>query len=384
MVAISVKGNVLERLWRSRGFDAESLSKACEIEVERLREIAGSGKASLGELERIADATRVTLTEILAGQFLPHREVVDYRTRRSLKPKPSALLFEALEIVQNRIEALRDEDIAPSVSADVCNIFNEHKTSRKCAAAFRKLIGIDVESPSYKRDKLLYWKTRIEKLGVIISYFDLGAAAEGFAISEDSVAAIVVSSSSKSKESKLFGILHEFAHIIRRESAISDHSWKQSTEAWCNKFAAHCLMPARDFARFYRSADLEQILDQDVMAGLSMISKRYGASMQAAAYHLDNLGLGSGDYGSQYHSLVKSGFEYSELESMVEMESGNKNTHFYKKINDLGVAYINSVGAAVRSNRIDKYQASDLLGTKYKYIEPLIGHAEKRLIAYSD
>ena len=50
-----------------------------------------------------------------------------------------------------------------------------------------------------------------------------------------------------SQQLSLSRCFHEYAHLLLRQSAITDHRSRDGNEVYCNKFAAYFLMPAREF-----------------------------------------------------------------------------------------------------------------------------------------
>ncbi|MER8767159.1 XRE family transcriptional regulator [Mesorhizobium sp. M0092] len=91
-----------------------------------------------------------------------------------------------------------------------------------------------------------------------------------------------------------FTLVHEFAHILLRQSALSSYprfgngSSLKKVEGWCNRFAAAFLMPADSVTAFMGSfpEGSQSIAD----AQLASVSARYAVSPHAALIRLVNLG----------------------------------------------------------------------------------------------
>ncbi|MHA7857120.1 MAG: ImmA/IrrE family metallo-endopeptidase [Henriciella sp.] len=378
MANLQISGSDVRTLWIDRGLTDDQIADKTGIDKNRLDEILATDSAGVTEIQKLADVMRLTLTDVLVGTSPPSRTLTDFRTEGSGFPTNTPELAQTIEIMNSRLDFLLDEDlylgaIVPKELSDAVA-----RGPEIAASKLREILGID-EAPN-RLTKFILWKTRIEMMGVMCATLPLGGAARGLAIYEAPNAAIVIASEEKTDGAKLFSLLHEFAHICRRESAISDQSWSKQTERWCNQFAAFALMPRESFAPMAQRAHDSGLLERDFWTVLRDLSDSFGASMMAVAYHLDSLGIGNGNSGIRYSSR----YSFSEfLSDDDEATGGGSDTHLYTRINDFGLVYIKSIETGLNSETIDRYEVADALGIKYKFIDPLFEKVRDRSNNYA-
>lgn len=138
-------------------------------------------------------------------------------------------------------------------------------------------------------------RNRVESRGVMVSLQDMGTdSCRGFSIPSSLIPMIVVNKSFRLGSVRSYTLLHELAHLIRGEEAVCD-SPDDSTERWCDKFAAVFLMPD-DHLRSYSYKWLKKDwFEADDIDSVRRISKRYKASYHAVAIRLKELGMAGQD-----------------------------------------------------------------------------------------
>lgn len=387
MAKLEIDGLNVQALWRSRGLTDLELSERTGISSERIEQIIDSNSGKVGELEKIARCTKLTLTDILVGQAPSKLPTTDFRTLGSNEPKTSPELEHAIETLSARIEFLL-EDVVPSRTfANVVDLPDaKNATAHDAAAEVRSILRVtDSLQQKNLSNSFLFWRTRIEQRGVLCSTMPLGKAARGFSIYQMPIAAIVVASEEKNEGAKLFSLCHELGHLLRRESAISDQSWSKATERWCNSFAAFLIMPEPSFVLAAKRFNASQRVSDDLKNLLRDLAEAFGVSLSAVAYHMDAIGIGNGDVGSRFSSWSKLSSSEFELEEDDEEESGSgggPDTHFYAKMNDYGLTYIQLVQSVLASGRMSRYEAADALNIRNKYIDGLFERAHQRVLSY--
>lgn len=100
------------------------------------------------------------------------------------------------------------------------------------------------------------WRMHVEALGVLVFQMDRVSPDEvsGFAISEEILPVIAISRKRTRFNRRTFGLLHEFAHLMLRQSGVSDLDVDasrppedQRVEVFCNHVAAAALIPRERF-----------------------------------------------------------------------------------------------------------------------------------------
>ncbi len=166
----------------------------------------------------------------------------------------------------------------------------------------RERLGVSLEIQSNAQsesDAYGLWRRAIERVGVFV--FQTGKVAvqemRGFALPNKYAPALVVNSKDYYRP-KSFTLLHELAHVVIGEAAVSgagEHAFlvnpNRQAERFCNQVAAESLVPASDFAaRLPR--DWSQ-RDDEVVANLA---RRYWVSRDVIRLRIVELGYAPQEY----------------------------------------------------------------------------------------
>lgn len=130
---------------------------------------------------------------------------------------------------------------------------------RAAAAEFRKLIGVTLTAQNTcenAKAAFRLWREKIEAAGVFVFQIPKIAIEEmrGCAL-PDKYAPVAIINSADADAAKSFTLIHETAHLLLGESAITGGMWEfdqspqMGTEAFCNRFAAEVLVPAEAFQK---------------------------------------------------------------------------------------------------------------------------------------
>lgn len=154
--------------------------------------------------------------------------------------------------------------------------------------------------PAGRRDEwavLRDWVDAIHRTGVYYSTRTLDdPSVRGFCISLGSHA-IVVADTRDSAPARLFTAIHEYVHLWLNEPGVCGFDDESSTEWWCNRVAAACLLPVDVMARANWSA--LRAGGDSADSALAGFSKSVGVSQQAilirakALHLLDERAYGS-------------------------------------------------------------------------------------------
>lgn len=141
-------------------------------------------------------------------------------------------------------------------------------------------------------------KIKLESIGILIlKNSDLGKCnARGLCIYNELLPIIILSS--EAPNGSTFTLCHEFAHIILRQSAVSNgivrsQNQVNAIEAWCNRFAGAFLMPQIYLSGFINpSRKLAEINDGD----LTRLANKFAVSRHAMLVRLVQLDIVEADY----------------------------------------------------------------------------------------
>jgi Zn-dependent peptidase ImmA (M78 family) len=138
------------------------------------------------------------------------------------------------------------------------------------------------------------WRSALERAGHLVFLFSLGKdSCRGFSLWDD-FAPVVAVNTAWNEPARIFTLFHEMGHLITRTSSACVESVRTSSktdpvERWCERFAAHVLMPTRDLEaalqRYGWSANAH-ITDLSVA---SRVASRYKVSLRAAVIRLIEL-----------------------------------------------------------------------------------------------
>lgn len=139
------------------------------------------------------------------------------------------------------------------------------------------------------------WRSRLEAKGVFVFFLPLGRESVlGFSLFDTAAPLIAINTTRWSARSRIFSMLHEFAHLASRTSSVCmDVSQRflprdgDRVERWCEMVAASVLMPWDEVARFL-ATNLRMRPGQKVssLEQLYRIANNFGASARAAALRL--------------------------------------------------------------------------------------------------
>lgn len=238
--------------------------------------------------------------------------------------------------------------------------------AERVAESAREVLEFPVEEqariPGADRDKLVQaLRKKIERLNILtLRTSDLKkVGVRGFCLAEFPLPVIVISSESPRAQS--FTLMHEFAHLTLKVSALSGYVTKKGgtadarrVEEWCNKFAAAFLMPATALSNMLVKPDRPAPAIPD--ATVRHIANAFSVSDHAALIRLVTLRYVDPEY---YWDVKKP--EFDDLEA--HFKGGGKGKYYgtrYK--NSLGDFYTTLVLQALGSGRITNHNAAEFMG----------------------
>jgi Zn-dependent peptidase ImmA (M78 family)/DNA-binding XRE family transcriptional regulator len=134
------------------------------------------------------------------------------------------------------------------------------------------------------------WRKIIEAQGVCV-YMDKFPIDDcrGVSILDDvSFPAILLNKAERAEDvAWIFSLIHEYAHILIGMPGISDRNFEDTTEAYCNQFAAALLMPLENLKKVIKpwpSGETDWSKDQIIE-----LARRFKVSQQAMALRLETI-----------------------------------------------------------------------------------------------
>jgi len=218
--------------------------------------------------------------------------------------------------------------------------------------------------PSILRD-------RMEALGLLVLKDNAlaGCRVSGFTIVQFPLPLIVYTAEAPARQA--FTLMHEFAHVLLRETAISGpniirkaETRERKVERWCDRFAAAFLMPKAALVELRgEPVGQRQIAD----AALYELASAFRVSAHAMLIRLVELGYVEEDY---YWSVMLPRFRKEE----AAHEEGFRRSRYWAQriVNKLGDTYTGLVLEAWGTGRIPFHLAADFMGLKNPAHLPII------------
>ncbi len=208
------------------------------------------------------------------------------------------------------------------------------------------------------------WKLFVENLGIFVSQYPLNIEDKirAFSIS-DHDRAVIVLNSLDSQVGRIFSLLHELCHILRRNSGICDlhYSMSSDTEVFCNKFAASFLVPNDVIKNYVKSNGIDKIIS-DISGYAKNLSSRLKVSNLVIYRKFASFGIISDSKYSEFH--IRSLNDFISIPIRHDDENpGGPNYYTIRKLRN-GEAYSNVVLGAYNSGEINAFEAGNALGVK--------------------
>ena len=284
----------------------------------------------------------------------------DFRTHGSGAPgKWNPELLMEMDDINVLIDAMADlRDAEPSLFRSVLPSVSVTMNAAQVAADERGRIGLNVDTQAkWSTDANAFNRLRalVEAQGVFVYLINASTTDDwrGMAIYDDRrIPVIVINSDEALASARSFSLFHEYAHLLLRQSAITDHRSRDRDEEFCNKFAAYFLMPSREFhgATLLVGGGFRNYWTDTQLRKIGSVFK---TSMSAVALHLISHNLAPDDF-----------FNVKLAEWRVREKTRGKPgiVPYYDKIaNRLGIQHIKVVFAALDQKRINQLDAYEIL-----------------------
>jgi len=248
----------------------------------------------------------------------------------------------------------------PSFAYDIGHL----RTPGAVAAFIRTILEVSLESQYGAKDpyaSLSLWRRAIEGIGVLV--FQAGipvSEMRGLSLYNDTFPIIIINSQD-APNARVFSLMHEFCHLLRRKSGVCTLSefGAEGEEAFCDAVAAETLLPRQAVEEYVHSVPEDPELWR--ASDFAKASKTFGVSEHVVVRRLHDLGLIST---ALYRAKVK------DL-SMRQFGGGNGGSFYRNKVAQLGRPFINTVLAAFNAGLLSSRDAAVFLGAKIDNFEKL-------------
>jgi Zn-dependent peptidase ImmA (M78 family)/DNA-binding XRE family transcriptional regulator len=383
VTAIPVNPRVLVWARSERGLDTITAAERLGITPEELVALEdGEVQPTVTLLRKMAAKYEIGFSALLMPDPLPpstRLKVSDFRTHMGAGPNWTPELLATLDEINVLIDALADlRDANPHVfrpvqlpratgGTDPIEVARQERV--RLAIPVEAQLGLNSDAEAFRR-----FRSLVEESGVFVYVITAGDAEDwrGIAIyDEREIPVIVINGGERENGWKLFTLFHEYYHLLLRQTAISDQRSENPTEALCNRFAAHFLMPAaafiaeaRDVNGGHRPWDLKDV---------KKLADRFHLSVTATAIHLEDVGLTEKGFGFAVMSQIRRGT--SRQRSVVV-------SYYEQMVNRWGGRHFDVVFGALDADVLDQVEAYEITAVKPENFAKMRSAVAERKAAY--
>ena len=387
MVDVPVNGKVLNWARKDRCLSMDKASELLRVPPERLNKFEkGDEKPNLTLLKNMAAKYEIPLAFLLLPEPLSEDRrlsFIDHRTFEGKPPRHSHKLRMIINMAFETIEVLRDlQNAAPDLFYDSTLIpyLSQNQTIEVVANDERNRIGCTVQEQielKSARVAFLVFRNIVESQGVFVTVANVGGGdnCRGFAINDENRIPYIFLNSDESEfdqdySSRTFGLMHEYCHIMMRQSVLSDHRRSGRIEATCNSFAAYFLMPRKVFNSKCRELGVQE---QPTESDVRILAKTFHTSLTSVAYHLENTKNAPRGFGNSFQQrLIKKEIQHGIARAK----------HHQKLVNRNGGSLIRVMLGALDRGLFDETDVHEITDIKPQYYDSVRGEVEARAQAY--
>lgn len=201
---------------------------------------------------------------------------------RELTPDERRYIRKAARL-QRMIAWIVDEMGEPGARLPAAKLKDEPQA---VASSLRDRLGISLAMQlewSSASEAFDAWRAAVEKLGVVVFLFQLGADnCRGFSVWHDQAPVIAVNTA-WNDEARTFTMFHELGHLVTRTNSACMAAPPQAVsgawdpaERWCERFAATVLVPEPALRRLLRERHVAMTKISDV-ASVRWVASRFRA-----------------------------------------------------------------------------------------------------------
>lgn len=370
-----VEGKVLAWARESAGLSVEDVARRLNQSISKVQDWEAGGSApTIKQLQKLAGVYRRPPAVLYLSEppvdFMPLR---DFRRLpgvgiQRISADLTYQLRRAQEMREIAIELMAEVGQEPSKISAEASLKDDPEQVGTLIRSFLGVQRADIAAlPNSPYDTFNYWRAVIERAGVLVFQASGISVSEmrGFSIAEP-IAPVIVVNTSDSPNGRAFTLIHEFAHLLLRQSGIcdldEDHRPPEESalEVFCNAAAAAALVPKAE------------LLADPAVAGkgknntwgdleLSDISRRFHVSREVILRRL-----------LSFNRTTLRFYKEKRLQFLEEYEARRKTGGFAPPstmtIAVAGKPYIRLVLQNYHQEKISLNAVSDYLGVRVKHL----------------
>lgn len=356
MAEIMVSAERLQSMFDNRHKEITEVKKELKLKCDLNKVVENDSVISFEDLTTIAKFFKKPWSYLLIDEKenMP-KFGHDNRTIENKKHPVSAEMVQELQAAELMLDTVID--IYPENSYKLPNVsVSTSDMSDKTAVAVREFFGITLKRQLDCKDQyeaLRLWSEAIQSSGIYVSQRRLvDQNIRAFSISRKKHAVIVISTRD-SAYARIFSLLHEYCHVIMRNTGICDLDEEHNAlESLCNTFAAQVLLPDELIKKELKGFSFTGILDEDEKT-IQDLSHHFRVSQAALLIRLKSVGLLQDSY---FHKLE------TKRRSRRGVNTGKGGDYYATAINKVGKQYAKDIFGALSDGVINRSDASAVLG----------------------
>lgn len=384
-IKATINPAVLSWARETAGFDLTAAASKIDIDEEKLAAWeTGDDQPSIPQLRKLAEAYK----RPLAVLYLPEPPTTSFQAMHDFRRLPdlglrsfSPELTLEIRFAQQRrelaLELFEDGDEVPASFKVETTIASNPETA---AAALRDALGVDYDLQSHWRDPrvaFLAWRAKIEELGVLVFQASRIASEEasGFAYWSD-VLPFMVINRKDAYARRTFSMFHELAHLMLRQTGVSDLDIEgprpaddEKIEVFCNQVAAAALMPRDLFLKETSVAAQGSGRHEWDDATVQSLSLTYGVSREAVVRRLLTLGRTTDAFYRRKRAQYAVEFQQQRQREREKNEGKPIPRNMPREtVADYGKPFVRRVIENYHLDRISLSDVSGYLGVKVRHV----------------
>lgn len=363
------------RNWRGRS--SEEAAERIKVKPEKIAAWeSGDAVPSVRQARMLADYYGRAFLEFFyeqAPKIVESKLIPDFRLHSgAADPQQNREILEIQHWAeaqrQNAIELFVDLEESPPVfpsSLTAALSDDVEHVAERTRSIFEFSIEQQMKMPASKlQDFPKFLRAKMDATGVLVLRRNELSAFEvrGFCIAEFPLPVIVYSGEAPSAQA--FTLVHEFAHIILGQSAISGavqspdgNSHDRKVERWCNRFASAFLIPKSKLIELRHMPARPAPSIEDVV--LETLARTFRVSPHAMLVRL----VQTGYVDSHYYWSVKLP-QFQEEARKWKSSGGRAKYWASREVSKLGNLYTGLVLEAWGTGRIPYHHAAEYMGLK--------------------
>jgi len=369
---IPAKPEVLRWAREFRGFSLAQASAGLLISEEALSGIEeGRRFVSADTFARMKSLYRQTESALLMpASPAPLELPTDFRTvggvRPQLSPEAHLAIREARR-AQWHVSGILDEDpeLYPIANIGSASIADDPEV---IAARERREFRVPVEAQqraALQHASFNGWRAAMQESGILVLQKRMPwDDCRGFSLWDHDLVPTIVVNTEDSPNGRIFTLFHEYAHLVLRipgTCVAGPGTDAESTEPWCNRFAAAFAVPRIHLQEFVRAEYPDHKAREWTLPDVRRLANHYRVSEFMMGIRLKELGI------TNLYDSAKYRWHWGDRRRQAQSESRaqaamRREPIERRALRELGFATVGIVLQAIRRDVIDPGDASDMLG----------------------